>query len=200
VEKTMNYFSNWTLILIGICVVAFVFQNITNSWIYLAFFPGMALSAPWMFVTSIFLHADMSHLFFNMIALFFFGTSLERMIGGRAFAALFFLSGIIGNVGYMLTSTEPYTPAIGASGAIYGVMGALAALAPFMLVYIYGLLPLPMIAAAVLWAFLDFAGLFGPSGIAHGAHLGGLFVGVLYGLYHRTLSARTRTYQIHYQY
>jgi len=196
----MNYFSSWTLILIGICVVAFVFQNITDSWIYLAFVPGVALSAPWMFVTSIFLHADLSHLFFNMLALFFFGTSLERMIGGRAFVALFFVSGIIGNVGYMLTSTDPYTPAIGASGAIYGVMGALATIAPFMLVYIYGLLPLPMIAAAVLWAFLDFVGLFGPSEIAHGAHLAGLFAGVLYGLYQRNLSARTRTYQIHYQY
>jgi membrane associated rhomboid family serine protease len=196
----LNHFSNWTVVLIVLCIVAFVFQNITNSWIYLAFFPGMALSAPWIFVTSIFLHADLSHLFFNMIALFFFGTSLERMIGGRAFVTLFFLSGIIGNLGYLLTSTDPYTPAIGASGAIYGVMGALATLAPFMLVYIYGLLPLPMIAAAVLWGILDFAGLFGPSGIAHGAHLGGLFVGFFFGLYQRMLSARTRTWQIHYQY
>lgn len=190
----------WTFIFIIVCIIAFVLQNITDSWIYLAFFPAFAFEAPWMFVTSIFLHANFEHLFFNMIALFFFGLSLENRIGRRLFFMLFFISGIVGNLGYFFITTDPYTPAIGASGAVYGIMGALATLAPFMMVYIYGFLPLPMIAAAAIWAVLDLAGLFAPSGIAHEAHLAGMFFGVAFGLYYRSLLARRRTSQIRYEY
>lgn len=125
-----------------------------------------------------------------MLALFFFGSALERRIGGRALAALFLASGIIGNIGYMITSADPTIPVIGASGAIYGVMGALAVLAPLMIVFIYGMIPIPMILAAAVWGFLDFISLTSPSGIAYGAHLGGLFAGVLVGLYFRFLSRR----------
>ncbi len=138
-----------------------------------------------MFLTSIFLHADFSHLFFNMFALFFFGLYLERAIGGRAFATLFLLSGLLGNLGYMVTSADPLIPAVGASGAIYGIVGALATLAPTMLIFIYGFIPVPMVLAAVLWALVDILGLFAPSGIAHGAHLGGMLVGAAFGIYVR---------------
>jgi len=174
--------------------MGFVFQNASELWIYLAFFPAFAFEAPWTFVTSIFLHADLSHLFFNVLALFFFGTSVERLIGHRSFVTLFFISGMVGNLGYLITSTNPLIPAIGASGAIYGVVGAMATLEPFTLVYVYGMLPLPLIVAAALWVLLDFAGLFVPSGIAHGAHLGGMVVGVLFGLYYRILLTRKRSF------
>lgn len=151
----------------------------------MAFFPAYALLEPWTFITSIFLHADFVHLFFNVFALFFFGIYLERVIGNRAFAALFFVSGAVGNLGYLVTSMNPYVPAIGASGAIYGVIGALAVISPSLLVYVYGFIPVPMALAAVMWALIDLAGLFVPSGVAHGAHLGGMVVGVLYGAYLR---------------
>ena len=180
----------WTYAFIGVCVAMFITQQITEDWVYLAFFPVLAADAPWTFLTSIFLHADISHLFFNMLALFFFGSSLERRIGGRALAVLFLASGIIGNIGYMITSVDPTIPVIGASGAIYGVMGALAVLAPLMMVFIYGMIPIPMILAAAVWGFLDFISLTSPSGIAYGAHLGGLFAGVLVGVYFRFLSRR----------
>ncbi len=99
-------------------------------------------------------------------------------------------SGIIGNLGYLVTATNPQVPAIGASGAVYGVMGALAVIAPFLLVYVYGFLPLPMIVVAVLYGFADFAGLFVPTGIANGAHLGGMFAGATYGFYLRRVARR----------
>ncbi|MGQ9543825.1 MAG: rhomboid family intramembrane serine protease [Candidatus Bathyarchaeia archaeon] len=188
----------WTTIFLLFCIVMFLTQNLTRLWIYLAFFPAFALDAPWTFITSIFLHADTSHLFFNMLALLFFGTALERMIGGRDFAILFISSGIVGNLGYLLTATDPYIPAIGASGAIYGLIGALATLRPFMLVYVYGMVPLPMVAAALLWGLLDFTGLFIPSGIAHGAHLGGMFLGVAFGLYYRVWWASSRVWKYLY--
>ncbi|NIN53338.1 MAG: rhomboid family intramembrane serine protease [Nitrososphaeria archaeon] len=181
----------WTFIFIGVCVAAFLIQNLTDYWIYLAFIPAYAFIMPWMFLSSIFLHADLSHLFFNMFALFFFGIYLERMVGRRVFAALFLVSGILGNVGHMLTVPNPYIPAVGASGAIYGIIGSLAILTPFLMVFVYGLLPVPMIVAALLWALLDLFGLFNPSGIAHGAHLLGMLAGVTYGLYLR-MSVRRR--------
>jgi rhomboid family protein len=174
----------WTFVFITVCVAAFLFQQVTDLWVYLALVPGFALRYPWMFVTSIFLHASFSHLFFNMLALFFFGIYLEPMIGRRRFVALFFAAGIIGNAGYMFTAPTPYTPAIGASGAIYGVVGALAALTPFAIVFV-GLIPMPMILAAAGWALLAFLGLFEPSTIAVGAHLAGMGVGAAYGVYLR---------------
>jgi len=197
VERLGNSFK-WTLTFLVASIIMFLVQNLTRTWIYLAFFPAFALDAPWMFVTSIFLHADTSHLFFNMLALLFFGTSLERMIGGRTFALLFISSGVVGNIGYLLTAGDPYTPAIGASGAIYGLIGALATLRPFMIVYVYAMFPLPMVAAAALWAILDLAGLFIPSGVAHGAHLAGMLVGIAFGLYYRVLWASLRTWRYLY--
>ena len=174
-----------TFVFIAASILVFVFQRTTRLWIYLAFFPVYAFRAPWMFITSVFLHANFSHLVFNMFALFFFGISLERMIGRRIFAALFLLSGIFGNVGYLITASDPFVPTLGASGAVYGVIGSLAIMAPFMMVFIYGMVPLPMVAAALLWALMDLTGLFAPSGIAHGAHLGGMLVGAVFGLYLR---------------
>ena len=180
-----NTFPRWTFFFIFILVIGFVFQNVTNFWYFLAFFPAFSIQAPWMFLTSIFLHTDISHLFFNVIALFIFGIYLERMVGRRTFIIIFFTSGILGNVGYLLTATDPLTPAIGASGAVYGIIGTLAALAPFMIIYVYGLLPMPMVVAAIIYGFLDFGGLFVSSRIAHGAHLAGMFVGIAFGLFLR---------------
>ncbi len=182
----------WTFILMGVCVIAFIIQQITPLWIYLAFFPAFALSMPWMFVTSIFLHADITHLMLNMLALFFFGITLEGIIGRSRFLVLFLASGIVGNIGYMLTATNPMIPAIGASGAVYGIIGTVAVLMPFRLVYIYGILPVPMVVAAAMWAFIDITGLFMPTGIAHGAHLAGMVVGIIYGFYIRSLVKRRR--------
>lgn len=183
----------WTFIFISISIIGFIFQNVTDLWIFLAFIPIFALEAPWMFLTSIFLHSNFSHLLFNMFALFFFGMYLERIVGRQTFVIIFILSGIVGNLGHMITTPDPSIPAIGASGAVYGVMGALAVLVPFMLVFVYGMLPLPMVVVAILYAILDLVGIFSPSGIAHGAHLGGMFVGIVLALY---LKIRMRADQI----
>ncbi|MCZ6613499.1 MAG: rhomboid family intramembrane serine protease [Thaumarchaeota archaeon] len=194
----------WTYILIGLSVLGYILQHTVASqvgigiqisgfnlerplWFLFSFVPLLAFDMPWMFVTSIFLHADLSHLFFNMFSLLIFGIYLERMVGGRLFLILFFAAGIIGNVGYIVTSGNALVPAIGASGAIYGVMGTLAVLAPFLLIFVYGILPLPMIVAAGAFAVLDIMGLLVPSGIAHGAHLAGMIVGIGAGLYLRRM-------------
>jgi membrane associated rhomboid family serine protease len=182
----------FTFIFILVILLFFVYQLASDTWINLAFFPAFAFYEPWTFITSIFLHADFLHLFFNLFALFFFGIYLERVIGSGSFAALFILSGIVGNLGYLLTSSDPYIPAIGASGAIYGIIGTLAVIAPSLLVYIYGFIPVPMALAAAIWALIDIAGLSMPTGIAHGAHLGGMIVGLIYGAYLRVRVRRVK--------
>ena len=98
---------------------------------------------------------------------------------------IFISAGIVGNIGYFVTASNNMIPAIGASGAAYGLMGTLVVLAPFMSVYIWGLLPVPMIILTAVYAFIDVIGLSAPSGIAHGAHLAGLIVGIVFGLYLR---------------
>lgn len=198
----------WTFIFIGICVIAFIFQSINNIWIYLSFIPaifieGFFFQIPWIFITfitSIFLHVGFYHLFGNMFFLFFFGMNLERVVGRRTFFSIFILSGIVGNIGYLLTAYfTPYidlsTPGVGASGAIYGIMGTLVVLAPLLKAYIFGLIPVPLIILIIIFFFQDFFGLFAPSGIAHGAHLGGLFVGIAFGFYIRRKIKRQSYYQ-----
>ena len=138
-----------TFILIGICIMAFIFQQISNLWIFLSFFPAFAFQMPWTFISSIFLHSGIEHLLFNMIALFFFGLYLERLVTKKLYIMIFILSGIVGNLGYMLSAymipnLNPYVPGIGASGAIYGIMGTLVVLTPLVMVFIYGIIPLPL--------------------------------------------------------
>ncbi|MDD1778007.1 MAG: rhomboid family intramembrane serine protease [Candidatus Helarchaeota archaeon] len=190
----------WTFILIIACTVVFILQ-LTGifDWRYLEFTPSLAFSMPWTFVTSIFMHADITHLLVNMLVLFFMGLALENRVGSKHFVILFFLAGIFGSVGYMITATDPSVPAIGASGAINGLVGALTVVMPLMMVWIWGIVPMPMIAVAVIWALIDFFGVFTPDTIAHGAHLGGLFVGLLYGWYLRNkLKKESRIIRVRY--
>jgi uncharacterized protein len=181
----------WTLIFIISCTLIFLLQ-ITNvfDWENFAFTPALAIEKPWTFITSIFLHGSFEHLLVNMLVLFFLGSFLENAIGPKRFVFLFFLSGIVGSLGYVITTTDSTIPAVGASGAIYGVLGVLAVIAPLAMVYVWGIIPMPMIGVAVIWAITDFFGLFGSSGVAHGAHLGGLLVGMLYGFYLRMMVKR----------
>jgi membrane associated rhomboid family serine protease len=120
-----------------------------------------------------------------MFALFIFGTFLESRIGSINFLIIFFLAGIAGSLGYMLTASDQTIPAIGASGAVYGIIGALAIVTPFMMVWVMGMVPMPMIAVAFIWGIMEVFGLFSPGSIAHGAHIFGLIIGVLFGFYLR---------------
>jgi len=182
----------WTFVLIIACAVVFLLQQTgIFDWRLFAFTPGLALERPWTFVTSIFLHADFSHILFNMFALFMFGIILENRVGSRNFVILFFLSGIAGSIGYMITASDSMIPAIGASGAIYGIIGVLAVVMPLMIVWVWGGIPMPMIVFAAIWIALEVLGMLSPSDIAHSAHLGGVIAGIIYGIYLRMSERRT---------
>lgn len=169
---------NWfALKLVIICVIVFIFQiiypQITEQF---ALVSAIVITNPWTIITSIFLHGSFQHLFYNMFALGLFGSVLEKIIGGKKFLILFFVSGIIAGIGSVLF----YTASIGASGAIFGVLGTLGVLRPKMTVYV-GYVPMPMAFAVVLWAIGDLVGLFAPTEVAHAAHLFGLAFGLILG-------------------
>ena len=131
----------------------------------------------WRFITSIFLHGSLVHLMYNLFALLFFGVLLEKLIGSKRFLILFFTSGIVAN----LISVWFYPSSLGASGAIYGILGALVVLRPMMMVWAFGLI-LPMFIAGILWIIGGLIGMFIPSNTGHIAHLSGIGVGILFGL------------------
>lgn len=183
----MQFERSITLWLIITCVLVFVLQLAIQSLTDLfSFTPALALSEPWTFVTAIFLHSttDFTHILFNMIALFFFGVYLEQKISKTSYVLVFFLAGIIGNVFFMITEPNSMVQGLGASGAIFGVMGALTVLEPRMTVFVSGI-PMPMFVAAIVWFFLNFFQLLGPN-IGYGAHIGGLLFGIIAGVYFRS--------------
>jgi hypothetical protein len=176
--------------LILINVIVYLFEFVFPLIDYFSFVPAHAFSEPWTFITSMFLHDDTSpaHIVLNMFALLMFGSYLEAKISKKKYLSIYFLAGIVGNLGYMLTAPSAITPGIGASGAIYGILGALAILSPTTMIFVGGV-PMPMIAAAFLWGLIEFFGVIVPRGnIASGAHLGGLFVGMLFAYFMRRKS------------
>jgi len=173
---------NWFAIkLVAVCVVVWILQQIIPSLTDdFALISSEILSKPWTLVTYIFLHAGFDHLFYNMFALVIFGAVLEKIIGGKKFLITFFVSGIAAGIGSVIF----YSSSIGASGAIYGVMGTLVVLRPKAPVFAGFMVPVPMIVAVVLWTAGDLVGLFASSeNIAYAAHLFGLAFGLICGLY-----------------
>jgi len=172
-------FKRFALLLVLINVIIFIFQtlylNITDEF---ALVSAEFQSKPWTLVTYMFLHANVEHILFNMIALALFGSILEYTIGSKRFLLLYFASGIVAG----LFSLFFYQASIGASGAIFGVIGALGVLKPRMTVYI-AYVPMPMALAVIVWAALNFAGLFVPDETAYASHIGGLIFGLAYGGY-----------------
>ena len=85
--------------------------------------PFVAQGDWWRLVTSMFLHASLLHIAFNMLALWWVGTPLERQIGRGRFLLLYFVSGLAGSAGALFQA--PLSPTVGASGAIFGLFGAI---------------------------------------------------------------------------
>lgn len=175
---------NVSTALLTIIGIAFLFQMVSPDFTEAFIFaPLLAFQEPWRFITSMFLHGGIMHLFFNGFALLLFGNVVERRIGSKQFIILYFVSGLIGGLAYYATyllGIIPPIPALGASGAIFGCLGAAAIMFPEMRIYVY-FIPMKMKHAAILFVFLEFFGSFNlASGVASAAHLGGLLFGLAY--------------------
>jgi uncharacterized protein len=143
--------------------------------------PSMVWSHPWQLVTSMFTHQEVLHIVFNMWALYFFGTAVLQRLGAKRFWIIYMIGGLVGGLAYVLLAARDST-AIGASGAIFALGGALAVLEPKMRVIFFPV-PIPM----PLWVgiILSFAIISFLPGVAWQAHLGGLAFGAAAGWYYR---------------
>ncbi len=167
---------------------AFILQLADNAW----FIPLFSLSPEgfqrlflWQLVTYMFLHGGFWHLLLNMLGLFFFGPETERATGSGRFLALYFISGIIGGLGWLLLTGHQPATCVGASGAVFGILGAFAALFPErpITLLVFFILPVTMRARTMalgLGLFTLLAMISQPGQIAYAAHLAGGLAGYGY--------------------
>ncbi len=147
---------------------------------FMALWPlNSGIFEPYQLVTHMFTHGGFTHILFNMFALWSFGTMLERVWGPKRFLIFYFICGLVAGLAQLFLSDAP---AVGASGAIMGVLGAFVYLFPNSELLIFPI-PFPVKAKYAIGAFaaMDIFGAFNPTGsnIAHWAHLGGLITGFI---------------------
>jgi membrane associated rhomboid family serine protease len=174
-----------TLTIIGICVAVWLAQKVSPGVSdAVEFSPFLGASEPWRFLTSAFAHSpgQLLHILFNMYALWVLGQYLEPLLGGLRFAILYLVSALGGSVGYLLLAAPPslpltqngivhsswIIPVVGASGAVFGLFGALLVLNRHL-----GRSSRPMFAVLAINAVFGFV----VPGIAWQAHLGGFVTG-----------------------
>ena len=182
--KSQKFYSLW---LSAIMIFIFGLQNLPGipgfTDLFILNQKALTNFEVWRYVSSIFLHGSITHLAFNLFALFFFGLVLEKTIGTKRFMITFFATGIIANI----ISVNFYNSSLGASGAIYGVIGAVTILRPMMMVFSFGAI-IPMFLAAIVYVTADILrafGAFGPTNIGSIAHLSGIAIGFRIGIYYR---------------
>jgi hypothetical protein len=148
----------------------------------------------WTWITSIFAHSPppaLGHIAGNAIVIFFFGRLVEDLVGSRDFTLLFLGTGMLAGLGQiglsMALNPGALSGVLGASGAALAILGVLTVLAPDLKVYIYFILPVPIWAITIFYALISslaiLGGGVGAGGVAQGAHLIGLLVGLAYGKY-----------------
>ncbi|MFN4336252.1 MAG: rhomboid family intramembrane serine protease [Candidatus Nitrosocaldus sp.] len=176
-----------TLLLLAVNVVIFIIIQDIN-WYRFGSIPSYLVNDPSMFLitsfTSMFLHANIVHIAFNMLALVVIGRVIEEAIGSLRYAIMYILSGLSGvalHTIYSLATNNGFnTPMVGASGAISGIIGLAAALGDRF---------------SYIWLAVQFIfAIAGLSSIAYSAHIGGFLFGFLLGKVYQDRIYRDRTY------
>jgi len=145
-------------------------------------FIASIVARPWTLITSVFTHVEFWHILANMLTFFFFSRLLIRLLGTRNLLLVYFCGGIVASIFFLLLARPSPVPAVGASGAVFALGGVLTILTPKLKVFIIPIpVPIPL-WIAIIGSFIILS--FIP-GIAWQAHLGGLIVGLLFGLYYR---------------
>jgi len=208
IQKRKGLFNfNINLLLIIINVVCFILFSIliyVNPTFldYIALKPSNIISNfyIWTFLTSMFMHAGFFHLFVNMFSLLFVGNLVERIIGKKRFVSFYLLAGLFAGILFVLVSlffpSDFNTYAVGASGAIFGIIGLLMILTPNLPVYMM-FIPIPIkmkYAAPAMLVLLWLVSAFGNVPVGNTAHLGGFIIGLAYGIYLRGKYKRKTKY------
>jgi len=147
--------------------------------------------APWQIVTYSFLHGNLAHIFFNMLALYMFGGEIERLFGSRFFALYYFACVVSAALCHLIVTSamgSPPAPMVGASGGIYGLLLAFGIYFPHRRVLLL-FPPIPLPARVFVFGFAALELVLGvtqtAAGVAHFAHLGGMLGGWLMIQYRR---------------
>jgi membrane associated rhomboid family serine protease len=153
--------------------------------------PGLPEFQPWQLVTYGFLHGSLTHIFFNMLALYMFGSDIERLFGSRFFLQYYFACLITGAAAHLVATAwmgAPPAPTVGASGAMFGLLLAFGWYFPQRRVMLlFPPIPMPARVFVALYGAVELGlGVTGSaSGVAHFAHLGGMLGGFFMIQYRR---------------
>lgn len=182
-----KFYALWLCLL---CGLVYLLQVSVGSFTGRFLLNDFAWSGPWRFLSAIFLHGSVAHLLLNVFALGLFGSILEGIVGGRRFLFVFFVTGVFAN----LVAVNFYASSLGASGAIFGVIGCLILLRPLMVIWAFGM-PMPIFVAGIIWVVGDVIQSFVPSSsVGTIAHLSGIFFGALFGLFYRRRFGAQKTF------
>jgi membrane associated rhomboid family serine protease len=161
----------------------FMLENFTVSWTLLE------QGRYWTLLTSVFSHNMLMHILINMLVLQSFGTIMAAVLGARRFLTFYLVAGAVASFSHAFVSAfivgNPDIPAVGASGAIAGLVLVFSLMFPREKILLFFVIPLPAMVGALAFIGLDVWGLIaqaegGGLPIGHGAHLGGAFTGILY--------------------
>lgn len=197
---------NVTLTLILINIVAFILflilLGLNVPLEYIAIKPSNILQGKylWTFFTSMFMHGGIFHIFANMFSLLFVGNLIEKILGAKRYLYFYMASGLFAGLFFVLASLifpiDFETFAVGASGALFGLVGLLVLLTPNLPVFIM-FIPIPIkikYAGPGILIVLWLVSIAGDIPIGNTAHLGGLIIGIIYGLYLRKKYRRKTEY------
>jgi membrane associated rhomboid family serine protease len=173
-----------TLIIITVIIslIAFSNQNVMNRLIFWP--PAMKKAQYDRFITHGFVHADGTHLLFNMITLFFFGSVIESFYRQYLYDlgfVLFYMGGLIAAIipSYLKHKNDTHWASLGASGAVSAVLFAYILFEPWKLIFVF-FIPVPAIIFAILYVgYSVWSGKRGNTNINHSAHLWGAAYGVI---------------------
>lgn len=156
---------------------------------FLVSWSGLLQGRIWTLLTSAFSHNMFLHILINMYVLNSFGSLIEAILGVKSFVRFYLMAGILSSLSHALVSAlilgQPDTPALGASGAVSGVILIFSFMFPKEKILIFGLIPVPALWGALGFIGLDVWGLIkqaegGGLPIGHGAHIGGALCGIAY--------------------
>jgi membrane associated rhomboid family serine protease len=183
---------------IGIYLLQLLTGNTLIFWFALWPIGDASLFAPWQLVTYSFLHGGIAHIFFNMYALFLFGSEIERLFGSRWFLTFYGVCVVTAALSQLIvaevTNAPPY-PTVGASGGVFGLLLAFGMYFPRRtLMLIFPPIPMPAWLLVTLYGLLElYLGVTGAApGVAHFAHLGGMVGGFLMIQHRRGFGRRRR--------
>jgi len=169
----------------GVLNINGVSYTIYKIHYYLGLIPAIIWEKPWTIVTAMFVHSDLWHILFNMIALFFFGRTLVTLVGSGRFLLVYFVGGIVGNLLFYILNLSSFAPLVGASGAVYAIAGTLVVMVPNIRVALWGIIPMPLWVFVIIFLLILSLPPFVAVDVAWQAHLGGLVVGLIAGYFFR---------------